>query len=335
MSQAENTPRPGPGQPFPGERRSRAGCLGKLLSLLAFGFLSLLLFMCLITALVLRPSGVLPQRLSESYVAGSIQAINGPKIAIVQVDGIILDTEVDFVLKQVRQARDDDQVRAVVLRVDSPGGTVSGSDRIWREVATLKEAKKPIVVSMGGMAASGGYYVSAPADYIFAEPTTMTGSIGVILQLPQLHGLMERYGVEVATITSGEWKDAGSMFKDLTPAQRDRWQQVINETHQRFVRVVAQGRQLPLQAAQDLANGKVYSTEEALKLKLIDAPGYQDDAIRKAQNLINEATVRVIRYSKPLAINEYLGLTAPTHGLSVNSEDLLRLQVPRLLLIAQ
>jgi len=306
-----------------------------MIFLLVSGFTLMVVLMCIASAVLLRTPGVLPHRLNEHYVAGKVQAINGPKVAIVEVDGVIMGTGVDHILKQIRQARDDEQVRAVILRVDSPGGTVSGSDRIWREVATLKEAKKPVVVSMGGMAASGGYYVSAPADYIFAEPTTMTGSIGVILQMPQIHGLMEKYGVEMETVTSGEWKDAGSMFKPLTEKQRERWQEVINATHQRFVRVVAQGRKIPLEEARALANGKVYTADEALRLKLVDASGYLDDAIRKAQSLISESSVRVIRYSRPLSLDDLLGITAPRSGLSVDPESVLRLQTPQVLLIAQ
>ena len=328
MDNDPNPSPPAPGQTIVIERRARIGGFGVLIVLL-------LVLSVVINAFQASSSALVPKRLSEQYVAGEA-APGVPKVAVVELDGIIIDGTVEHVLKQVRQAREDKQVRAVVLRVDSPGGTVTGSDRIWRELATLKAANKPIVASMGGLAASGGYYVSAPADAIYAEPTTITGSIGVIMEFPQLHALLGKVGVDFETITSGPWKDSGSLFRPMTATERARWQEMINDAYNRFVRVVAQGRDLDLQPTKDLANGKVYTAREALRLKLVDRLGYLDDALGEAQRRAKLKKARVIRYLKPSGLSEALqGLTAPPQGLMLDEGALLRIQTPRMLFLAR
>ena len=324
--------RPGPGQAIVIERKDRAGCLRRMVWPMLFFSVFLNL------ALLPQGGGLTPTLLEERYVAG--KPLTQQKIAVIEVHGIIIDGNVDHVLRQVRQAREDHQVKAIVLRVDSPGGTVSGSDRIWRELATLKDERdsRPLVVSMGGIAASGGYYVAAQGDYIFAEPTTWTGSIGVIMQLPQLKGLMDKLGIGVATIaTNNEWKDSGSPFKDLTPAQDARWREVIDDAYQRFVRVVAQGRGMPLKQVYALANGKVYTAHEALNLNLVNELGYLDDAIRKAQALAKIESARVIRYSQPLGVLGALlrsDAKPDLPAVKIDPETVLRLQTPQMLYLA-
>jgi protease-4 len=292
--------------------------------------LVLLGLMILFGGLLSRESG-LPIRLPERYVAGELSAA---KIAIVEIDGMIGDETTEFALRQLRQARDDDAVKAVVLRVDSPGGTVSGADRIWREVEVLKRAGKPVVASLGGMAASGGYYVAAPADHIVAEPTTLTGSIGVIMELPNLKGLLDKVGVEFETIATSEWKDSGSMFRPMSDEERRRWRTMIEDSYRRFVRIVARGRRLSMSEAEALANGQVYTADEAVKRKLVNELGYADDAILVAQRLARLETARVVRYARPLDWTQALfSLSAPRRGL--DWEGLLHLQVPTPLYLAR
>jgi protease-4 len=320
-------PHPAPGQTIVIDRRERSGCLRRML-------LPLLVLSVLLNLLLANQAGVVPHRLEERYVAGDPLTVS--KIAIIEVDGLIMDPAVEHVLRQIRQAREDKQVKAVVLRVDSPGGTVSGSDRIWREIATLKAANKPVVASMGGMAASGGYYVSAPADAIYAEPTTLTGSIGVIMELPQIHRLMEKVGVDLETVTAGRWKDSGSMFRPMTETERARWKEMIDDAYGRFVRVVAQGRKLPLAEADAVADGKVYTAQEAVRNRLVDQLGYLDDAIRDAQGRAKLDSVRVIRYQKPLSLSDVLmSMSAPRQGLTLDAETVLRLQTPQMLFLAR
>jgi protease-4 len=328
MSQAPLPPPPPPGQAIVIERRERAGILRRLVTTVVV----LLFLLLLLGGLLTRESG-LPTRLPERYVAGELSA---PKIAVIEVDGMILDSTVEHVLKQLRQARDDDAVKAVVLRVDSPGGSVSGSDRIWREVEVLKHAGKPVVASLGGTAASGGYYVAAPADHIVAEPTTLTGSIGVIMELPNLKGLLDKVGVEFETITTGPWKDSGSMFRPMTPEERARWRAVIEESYQRFVRIVARGRRLSMSEATEIANGQVFTAAEAIQRKLVNELGYLDDAILVAQRLARLESARVIRYARPLDWTEaLLSLSAPRSGICLDADSVLRIQVPRLLYLAR
>lgn len=323
----EGGERPIPGQTIVIERRERGGIFRRIVvPLLLFLF-----FFMLIGSLMTRETG-LPTRLVERYAAGDT---SGPTIAIIDVSGIIMDQEVEHAIRQIRQARDDNKVKAVILRIDSPGGSVSGSDRIWREVGLLKEKKKPVVASLGGIAASGGYYVAAPADRVLAEPTTLTGSIGVLLEIPQLHELMEKVGVKLEAITMGEWKDAGSPFRALTDRERERWKQVIDDAYQRFVRVVAQGRKLSLDAVKTVADGKVLTTHEALQAKLIDEVGYLDDAILTAQRLAVLESARVIRYSRPTTLESLLGAASPSPTPRIDAQTWLRLQTPQILFLAR
>ena len=278
-----------------------------------------------------------PGRLDERYAAGS-SGLADPEVAIVEVKGAIVDDEVEYVLRQIRQAREDSQVKAVVLRVDSPGGTVGGSDQIWRELETLRTRGKPVVASFGGMAASGGYYVSANADMIVAEPTTLTGSIGVKIELIQVAELMKKVGVATEAITTGAFKDTGSMYRPMTDEERNRWKVVIDDAYHRFLRIVAQGRKLSLADAKALADGKVYTAREALDSKLIDRIGYLDDAIAMVQTKAGLVSSRVIRYSKPLSLSDALsslGATGNGGGAGVrvdlNFDSLLKLRGPQLL----
>lgn len=321
---------PPPAQTIVIERRARGGLLRRVLTVLLLGFLVL----AAISTLLVREAG-LPTRLPERYVAGELTAA---KVAIVEVEGLIYEGVVEHALRQLRQARDDDAVKAVVLRIDSPGGTVSGSDRIWREVEMLKHTGKPVIASLGGMAASGGYYVAAPADQVLAEPTTLTGSIGVITELPNVEGLLDKLGIDMQTIATGPWKDSGSLFRPMTEDERSRWRVMLDASYQRFVRIVARGRRLELADVKSLADGRLYTADEALQLKLVDALGYLDDAVLAAQRQAKIESARVIRYSQPFSWTDALTPFGRAGGAQVpalNPESLLRLQVPRLLFLAR
>jgi protease-4 len=330
------TPPPTPPAPTPPptiviqQPRDRGGWLRRLVVL---GFW-LLIGATILGSFLGRDQG-LPTRLPERYVAGEI---TGAKVAIVDLGGAIFDDQVDFVRKQLRQARSDVQVQAVVIRIDSPGGTVSGSDELWREVEMLRASGKPVVASLGGIAASGGYYVAAACDHIIAEPTTLTGSIGVISELPNVAGLMDKLGVEVETVATGPWKDTGSYFRPLTDPERDRWRQLIGASYDRFVRIVARGRGLSIDQVRALADGKIYTTDEAIELKLVNESGYLDDAILAAQRRAKLEGARVVRYSRPFSLVDSLtSLRSPAPGLlSLDPEGLLRsLATPRLLYLAR
>lgn len=323
MSTAPNPP----GQTIVLERRERPSWLRRL-------FWPVLIISLLFNANQLaQKEGLAPSKLDEEYLAGSINPTD-PKIAVVRIEGVIALDTVDFAVKQVKQAREDDSVEAVVLRVDSPGGTVTGADQIWREVELLKRTKKPIVVSMGGLAASGGYYVAAPAERIIAEPTTTTGSIGVILELPNASELMEKIGVDFHAVTAGEWKNMGSPFAPLSDRDVARFQEMVDATYQRFLKVVAQGRGLTMGRARELAEGKIYTADEALALGLVDRLGYLEDAIVAAKGLASIDSARVVRYKEPLSFPAALfGIKAPDPGLTLDEKSLLELRTPRMLMI--
>jgi protease IV len=203
-------------------------------------------------------------------------------VGIVEVKGVIVDGE--ETIRQLREMKQDERVKAVVLRVESPGGVVGPSQEIYSEVKKLAREKK-VVVSMGSVAASGGYYVAAPATVIFANPGTMTGSIGVLMKFSNVEGLMDKVGMKAFTIKSGKFKDAGSPVRPMSPEERALLQGVIDNTHAQFVASVAEGRKLPIEQVRRIADGRILTGEQALALKLVDKLGTQQDAIEEAGRL--------------------------------------------------
>lgn len=216
---------------------------------------------------------------------------SGDAVAIIRVEGAITHSdEPDVavgavsgtVMADLRAAAADETVKAIVLRVDSPGGTVTGSAQIYEAIAALE---KPVVVSMSGVAASGGYYISAPADYIFARADTTTGSLGVVLTLYNTQALMEKVGVQVTSITSGPHKTIGNPWESLTPDQQAILQTTVDESYDEFIRVIVDGRGLPEADVRAMADGRIYSGRQALALGLVDELGDLQAAITKAAEL--------------------------------------------------
>lgn len=216
-------------------------------------------------------------------------------VAIIRVEGPIFAGESspggfagastvgsETVIRNLRSADDDPNIQAIVLRVNSPGGGVVASDEIYHAIT---QVEKPVVVSMGTVAASGGYYISAPTDYIYATPNTITGSIGVISQFVTAEELLDEFGVEVTNITTGEFKDAGTFSSTLTESEIEYWQELINESYDIFVEIVADGRGYTMEEALDLADGRVFTGSQALEVGLVDEIGYFEDAIAKAAEL--------------------------------------------------
>ncbi|HEY6009567.1 MAG TPA: signal peptide peptidase SppA [Geobacteraceae bacterium] len=206
----------------------------------------------------------------------------GTGVGLVEVKGMILDPQ--GTVKQLRDFAKADNIKAVVLRIDSPGGVVGPSQEIYAEVKKLA-AKKKVIVSMGSVAASGGYYIAAPASLIFANPGTITGSIGVLMKFSNMEGLMGKVGLRVFTIKTGKFKDVGSPARPMTEEERAMLQGVIDSTHGQFVRAVAEGRKLPPEMVRGIADGRIFSGEQALALKLVDRIGTLQDAIEEAGRL--------------------------------------------------
>lgn len=256
----------------------------------------------------------------------------GPGVGVIRVEGIITPggstgystvAGADTIIDLIEQAQDSEDVKAILLRVDSPGGGVVASDEIYH---ALTQVDKPIVVSMGTTAASGGYYISAPADYIFATPHTLTGSIGVISSFVNAEDLLDDVGVEVVALTTGEFKDTGSFYSELTDEERAYWQAIIDQTYDGFVDVVAEGRGLSEAEVLELADGRVFTGQEALELGLVDEIGYFDDAFAKAAELGGiSGEARLIELQPAPTFLDYLAAAQSGQGLLPNVADILEL----------
>lgn len=204
------------------------------------------------------------------------------KIGVIPVEGTITDSET--VVSQLVRFRKDGRIRAIILRVNSPGGGVAPSQEIYREIRkTIK--KKKVIVSMGSVAASGGYYISSAADKIVADPGTLTGSIGVIVEFVRLQELMQKIGVEMQVLKSGEFKDIGSPFRKLTEEDKQLIQNLIFDIQKQFVEAVARGRNLPVEKVRQIADGRIISGSQGKELGLVDELGNFEDAVELAKTM--------------------------------------------------
>jgi protease-4 len=306
----------------------------------AFNFL-ILLVVILVVKLALSAANLGDEAsLQERYHSGSRLALD--KVAIVDIDGVILEGMTGFARRQIDMAAADDSVKAVVVRINSPGGSITASDDLYQRLRTLRDgnpvkktAAKPLVVSMGSLAASGGYYVAMPAREVFAERTTMTGSIGVYASFPNIAELAEKYGVKMNTIKAGAVKDSGSIFHPMTTQERHLWQDMVDTAYHQFLDIVRDGRghrlKYPLEAeikeevctiperdqegapvkgsngqaktvryVRQLADGGIFTADKALKYGLIDQIGYLDDAVARARQLASLGDdCKVITYHRP------------------------------------
>jgi protease-4 len=206
----------------------------------------------------------------------------GEKVALVRVTGIILDST--DVIEELKEHSKNGSVKAIVLRVDSPGGGVAPSQEIYEEILKIKEKKK-VVVSMGSVAASGGYYISAPADRIVANAGTLTGSIGVIMEIPNVSDLMEKIGVKTQVVKSGRHKDMASIFKSLSPEEKEILQTVLDDVHDQFIEAVSEARGMEYEAVRKLSDGRIFTGRMAKELGLVDELGNLEYAIMLAGKL--------------------------------------------------
>jgi protease-4 len=255
--------------------------------------------------------------------SGTTSTGSGDAVAIVRVEGAIFssDNVDDFstgansavVMADLRSAVDDPTVKAILLRVDSPGGSVTGSAQIYE---LIREIEKPLIVSMASVAASGGYYISAPADYIMARPDTVTGSIGVIMTLFNADDFLNEWGIDVINITSGPNKAIGSAWEDLTPEQRGILEAFIDEAYNDFVQIIVDGRSLDEATVRQIADGRIYSGRQALANGLVDELGNLDDAIAKATELGGiSGEPRLVEYEHLPSFASFLtGLSSRLNG---------------------
>ncbi|HEY7653803.1 MAG TPA: signal peptide peptidase SppA [Methylomirabilota bacterium] len=204
------------------------------------------------------------------------------------------------VREELQKAEKDDRVRALIVRINSPGGTITASDVVYHELLAFKERRKvPVIAVIMDVGASGGYYAALAADTIVANPTTVTGSIGVVMVTLNAQGLLEKIGVAPLTIKSGPMKDAGSPFRALTEPERAVFQSIIDEMYGRFVGLIVKARKLPEDRVRAAADGRVYTAEQALRLGLVDRIGYLEDAVALAKERVGLSEARVVMYHRP------------------------------------
>jgi protease-4 len=210
----------------------------------------------------------------------------GAKIGVIAIEGVISSDLTQKTVRQLTKYGDDASINAIVLRIDSPGGGVASSQEIYEAVRRVRSSGKLVVASMGSVAASGGYYVACVTDRIFANAGTLTGSIGVIVQLANAEELLRKVGVESTVITTGPFKDSGNPTRPLRPEERQVFQALVDDVYQQFIEAVAQGRNLPLDEVRQAADGRIYTGRQARDLRLIDDLGSLHDAITYAASAV-------------------------------------------------
>lgn len=312
-------------------------------STLHLAFLSLLALAasgCVFITGDLNPFDTRPQPLEEAVVSGS----GKKKILLMDVSGVITSEErgdtfglrreestVARVEAELEAAADDDAIVAVVLRMNSPGGTVTASDIIYDRLMRFKEERDVIlVVQMMDVATSGGYYASLAADTIVASPTSVTGSIGVLFTSVSLSGLLEKIGVRNQTVTSGSMKDIGSPLRTMTPAERQVLQSLIGDMQQRFVGLVRERRpNLTEEMKAEMVDGRVFSAQQALAGGLVDNIGYLDETIDRARQQAGVTDATVIRYKRPNESAEGLYARSPLGAPQVNLVNVNLESLPR------
>lgn len=312
--------------------------------------------------------------LTERYHSGKKSA--GDKIAVVRIDGLLLEGTNGFAERQIEQAAQDKHVKAVVVQIDSPGGSITASDDLHRRLTQLRDGvsekktvPKPLVVSMAGMAASGGYYIAMPAKVLYAERSTITGSIGVYASFPNVTGLSDKVGVDMTYIKRGAVKASGSAFRRLTDEERAVWDDMIDQAYRQFEAVVEEGRpglkgkleekvideprllkveekdeatktsttkEVKIRYVRQRADGGVFTADKAKEFGLIDKIGYLDDAIKEAHDLAGLGEDwRAILYERPFILSQLLaGAKAQEPAAALDPAKLADAARPRLWYLA-
>ncbi len=236
--------------------------------------------MLIMAAVALFAGAMAALRLSGTHVRGGLFREN--RLGLCRIEGMITDAE--KVTSWLRELREDPTVAGVLLRIDSPGGAVAPSQEMYNAVRKLA-AVKPVVVSMGTVAASGGYYIAAAADEIVANPSTLTGSIGVKMEMANMMGLMDKIGIAHVDLTSGELKNAGSPFKPLTDKERDYLQNLVNDMYEQFLEAIVTGRKMDMDAIRPYADGRAMTGRQAKALGFVDNLGDMEDADARLKQL--------------------------------------------------
>ncbi|MCS7149262.1 MAG: signal peptide peptidase SppA [Caldimicrobium sp.] len=236
-----------------------------------------------------------------------------PKIGVLEVKGVIFDSET--YLPAIRELKERKDIKAVVLRIDSPGGAIGPVQEIFEELQSLRQSK-PLFVSMGGVSASGGLYLALAGQRIFANPGTITGSIGVMIQLPNFEKLMDKIGISAEVIKSGDFKDTGSSFRKLSERERKYLQEKVNALHHQFVRKIAEERKIELEKVKVMADGRIFTGEEALSLGLVDELGNFYRAVEAAKKAANLEKAELLYFpEKKGFLSKFIEEKLPLGGL--------------------
>ena len=207
----------------------------------------------------------------------SVSSLWKDSVGVIEVNGVIESS--DTVVEQIRKFAEDDKIRALLVRIDSPGGAVAPTQEIYSELRKVSQAGKPVVASMASAAASGGYYIAAACDTIVANPGTLTGSIGVVMEFFSAEGAFDKLGLKSEVVKAGKYKDAGNLARSLTPDERRMLQATIDDVHGQFIAAVAEGRKLPIEQIEAIADGRVFSGQQAQAVGLVDQLGTFYDAV--------------------------------------------------------
>ena len=301
-----------------------------VLSILANGFM--LLGMVGMGAVLAGSSASSDNGLVEKVL---IDGTRTNKIAVIDIEGVINGEMSQWVQKQLKTAEDDSHVKALIVRITSPGGGVSASDQIHYYISRFKEhTNKPVLAFMQSIAASGGYYSAVACDEIMAEPTVITGSIGVIMNHLVIKDLLtEKLGINPVTLKSGKRKDWPSMFNETTDEEKQYlMERVITPAYDRFVELVYEGRKDVLSAEQvrELADGSIYTAQQAVDNKLVDGVGYFDDAVKKAEQMANISDAKVVTYEELFSFWSIMGAQSKAK-IDLEAQILEKLAAPRIL----
>jgi len=322
--------RPAPPPPPPPFRPSLGRRILSAIFALVF-IVSVIMNLVLMTMLGATLATAEGEGIKEARVSGS--ADQERKIAVIPIKGVIFEDDsplarsvYTFAMAAAKKARQDDAVAAVIIEVNSPGGSVTASDQLYHAITQLSKAK-PVVVLMKDIAASGGYYISAPAKTIMASPTTITGSIGVILSGMNLTGLMEKFGITMDVIKSGKRKDLLSPWRAMTEDEREMLNGIVTELHQKFLDAVMTGRgdRMSRERLAELADGSIFTAEQARQNRLIDAIGYREDAIKVAAGFANLGPdPLVVQYRRTSTLLGMLAGARASQGNTFGAEQFVR-----------
>ncbi len=241
---------------------------------------------CIVLIILITPIilGMILMSMKSSSDGLHISSISSKRVGLLEINDVINSSD-DYV-RQLRALREDNTVAGILLRIDSPGGAVAPSQEIFKEVMELRRLNKPVVVSMGNLAASGGYYVACPAFKIFANPGTITGSIGVIISFPHYYKLLNKIGVDFQVLKSGKLKDVGNPNREMTPHEKAFLQNMLDDIHSQFIEDVSEARDIDIDSLTRIADGRIFTGRQAINAGLVDTLGGFEDAVSYLKKLV-------------------------------------------------